>query len=443
MRREPRISVLTPYFEDGLVEAQVEGLSRWGPDIHLWALESIRSSVASYTRGSGALGKFEALNRLLPRAADSDLVLFVDDDVAFPADFLPRYAAIVAELGADLAQPALTADSHHSYPITLERQGAWARTTNFVEIGPVVSMSRAFLDLVSPFPESNPMGWGLEAHWAKVARERGMTLAIVDACPVEHRVRPIARRYDVGEAAERMGRFLAENGLDWSPGDHRVDREYLRIYADRDAYLDAFPAPPEAVAHGAGTDAASDLALLWAVATLVRPRLVVELGTRTGVSTRTLAHAARAWGGLVLAVDPEDSRPFLDGIECEFLRMTGEALYSSSDLRPQLLYVDTDPHSYRQTRSWLDTWVRHRIPEGGVAVFHDVQETREGIRVAQAVRDWLREHPRGWRWQEFPGTAGLGLLWHVGERPDFEARAGRILTMPRKRASLRNHESDS
>lgn len=434
MPRDPKISVITPYFHDGLVDAQVANLSKWCPEIHLWALDEPRPSVAAYTRGKGAVGKFEVINRLLPLVMGSDLVLFVDDDVAFAPDFLPTYATIVAELGADLAQPALTADSYHSYPVTVERKGAWARTTNFVEVGPVVSMSRAFLDLVSPFPESNPMGWGLEAHWQKVAYDRGMTMAIVDACPVEHRVRPIAQRYLIQDAAAHMEQFLAENDLDWSPAEHRVEREYLRIYGDRDAYLDAFPAPREAVEHGHATDSAFDLELLWAVAALVRPGLIVELGTRAGVSTRTLAHAAKAWSGLVLTVDPADSRPYLEGVACEFLEITGETLYDVSNLQPRLLYVDTDPHSYRQTRYWLDTWVAHRIPEGGVAVFHDVRETREGIRVAQAVRDWLREHPRGWRWQEFPGTSGIGLLWHVGERPDFEGRVTHSLARRKRRA---------
>ncbi len=55
-----------------------------------------------------------------------------------------------------------------------------------------------------------------------------------------------------------------------------------------------------------------------------------------------------------------------------------------------------------------------------MAVFHDVVTVRPEIQVAQAVRDWLREQPPVWRWQEFAGTSGLGLLWRVGDRPDFE-----------------------
>ena len=433
MTDSPRIAILCAYFERSLVDALVEAAARAGADLHLWALESPWPSVAPFTRGRGRVGKFQALNRLLPWARRADLVLMIDDDVSLPDDFLPRYAAVVTALGASIAQPALTAGSHHSYPITLERPGRWARLTNFVETGPVVSMTRPFLDRVTPFPESNPMGWGLEAFWEATARRDGLRMAVVDACAVGHRFRPVAALYDTREASQRMGEFLAENDLDWSPEGHRVEREYLRIPHRRDDYLGLFPPPDEAVAHGKGTDSEHDLPTLWSVASLVRPGTVIELGTRQGVSTRTLAHAARGWGGRVITVDPDDARPYLDGIDCEPLRTTGEALYGSGGGTTRMLYVDTDPHSYRQTRHWLDTWVVNRLEEGGVAVFHDVVAARPSIRVAQAVRDWLREHPRGWRWQEFAGTSGLGLLWRPGDAPDFEGRVARALDRGHRR----------
>lgn len=428
MTASPRISILCAYFERSLVDALVDVASRSGADLHLWALESSWPSVEPYTRGCGRVGKFQAINRLLPWARAADLVLMIDDDVSLPDDFLPRYTAIVTALGASIAQPALAAGSHHSYPITLERPARWARLTNFVETGPVVSMTRAFLDRVAPFPESNPMGWGLESFWEATARRDGSRMAIVDACAVGHRFRPVAALYDTHEASRRMGAFLAENDLGWSPEQQRVDREFPRIPHRRHDYLEQFPPPAEAFAHGRGTDAEDDLPTLWSVASLVRPETAIELGTRQGVSTRTLVHAAKGWGGRVVTVDPDDVRPYLAGVDCEPLWTTGEALYRASDRTTRLLYIDTDPHSYRQTRHWLDTWVACRVEEGGVAVFHDVVAARPSIRVAQAVRDWLREHPRGWRWQEFAGTSGLGLLWRLGDAPDFEGAIASALS---------------
>lgn len=412
------VAACCAYFRDSLVTLLVQDLERWGIKIHLWALESTLPSVAPLTRGGGPLGKSQALNRLLPHVADADVVLFVDDDVRLGPTFLPTYLAIFEALGAAVAQPALTAGSYFNVHITLERKGRWARLTNFVEVGPVVSMSRDFLNLVTPFPETNPMGWGLDYQWSAIARSRGLRMAIVDACPVEHNFRSIGARYPLAGAIEDMERFLAEGGL--TPIPVRVERDYPRIYDRREDYVRAFPAPPEAVDHGIGSDMEQDLPLLWAVTSLVRPETIVELGTRWGTSTRTLVHAARQWGGRVVTADPVDARPSLGDLPCEFVHGTGEAFYDGWATPVGLLFIDTDPHTYDQTRLWLDTWVKTWLADGGVAVFHDVIAARPEIRVAEAVRDWLREQPHIWRWQEFAGTWGLGLLWRTTDAPDFE-----------------------
>jgi predicted O-methyltransferase YrrM len=406
-----KIAVCCSYFPDSLVESLVEDLKPWTGNIHLWALEAVVPAVAPFTRGTGYLGKFEALNRLLPHVSDADLVLFFDDDVQLGGDFLPKYLAMVRELGVAVAQPALTANSYHSHPITVERKGCWARLTNFVESGPATSMSRAFLDRVTPFPDSNPMGWGLEFQWAAMAHAYGFGQAIVDACPVGHTFRPVGERYAMDKAEEDMNRFLAHHHISWSQP--QVLREYRRIYQRRQEYLEAFPAPTEATVHGRDSDSAADLPLLWAIASVVEPETIVELGTRQGISTRTLIHAARQWSGRVVSVDPENDKAELTDLPCEFIPMRGEELFCTWSEPTRFLFIDTDPHSYRQTRNWLDSWVKAWLADGGVAVFHDVVAARPEIQVAQAVRDWLREQPPIWRWQEFAGTSGLGLLWRL------------------------------
>jgi predicted O-methyltransferase YrrM len=420
--------VCCSYFPDGLVESLVEDLRGAADEIHLWALDAVLPAVAPWTRGVGRLGKFQALNRLLPHARDADLVLFVDDDVRLPPGFLPNYVALVNRLGVALAQPALADGSYHSHPITLEQKGCWARRTNCVESGPVVSMRRDFLELVAPFPESNPMGWGLDVHWSVLAHERGLGLAVLDAYPVVHTHRAVGERYDTWDAGDKMMDYLAERKLDWP--EPSVLRAYRRIPERREDYLAAFPAPPEAVAHGAGTDAALDLPLLWAVATLVRPELAVELGTRDGVSTRTLAHALAPWGGTLVTADPVNVQARLADVPCQFVNMSGEELFDAWTMPVPLLYIDTDPHSYRQTRWWLDRWVQTWLTDGGVAIFHDVVGARPEVQVAQAVRDWLREQPRTWYWQEFPGTWGLGLLWRLTDRLDWDILDGAATARP-------------
>jgi hypothetical protein len=53
------------------------------------------------------------------------------------------------------------------------------------------------------------VGWGLDAHWSALARQRGWKLGIVDATPVRHGLRTIAAAYDHQHAVDEARRFLA------------------------------------------------------------------------------------------------------------------------------------------------------------------------------------------------------------------------------------------
>jgi len=128
------------------------------------------------------------LNRLLGAAAPLgrfDWVVVVDDDVVVPNRFLDRFLAVCWWLGFDLAQPAHLRASHAAWRLTRRQPFALARRTAFVEIGPLVAFApRAAAELLPPPPLG--MGWGLDAHWAAVARERGWRVGVVDAVPILH-----------------------------------------------------------------------------------------------------------------------------------------------------------------------------------------------------------------------------------------------------------------
>lgn len=174
---------------------------------------------------------------------------------------------------------------------------------------------------------------------------------------------------------------------------------------------DVMPVPPEATAHGAGTESEHDLPTLWRLAMTRRPPVVLELGTYRGLSTRTFAHALGHWGGRLVSCDPEDCRAYLQGVPCEFVQARGEDLFRDWPEPVTFLYIDTDPHTYTQTVGWLDTWVSHRLAPGGVALFHDILAVRPEINVRPAVLDWLKGQPIGaWTWTEYPGTCGIGVL---------------------------------
>lgn len=190
----------------------------------------------------------------------------------------------------------------------------------------------------------------------------------------------------------------------------------------REQFLSKVDVPREAVAHGRGTDIEEDLPLLYAVISILKPETIVELGTRHGISTKTMAAAARNYGGKVVAIDPEDCSSYLNGIKnCEFIQLTGEdALKQYGPLFQRLpfIMIDTDPHTYSQTYHWLQTWVQNLAPNG-CAAFHDIEPARPEIRVGDAVRDWVMGRP-GWTWREYRPknngpvfNGGIGLLWRL------------------------------
>ena len=172
------------------------------------------NALRDVTRASGlAGGKFQNLNALLSAAGidagDFDWTIVVDDDVLLPERFTDRLLGVCEGLGLALAQPAQTLASHAAWSVTRRRPLALARRTEFVEIGPVFAMHRDVAVELVPFPELR-FGWGLELHWAAVARERGWALGVVDSLAVRHDLAGVASGYQHREAVEEASRFLAE-----------------------------------------------------------------------------------------------------------------------------------------------------------------------------------------------------------------------------------------
>jgi GT2 family glycosyltransferase len=177
----------------------------------------------------GELGKFENLNRLLAGLGESqadgapgggtpadggpipehDWLLVIDDDVELPRGFLDRLLFLCERFSLDLAQPAHRLNSHAAWAVTRRRAGSMVRETQFVEIGPVTAFSRRTFSTLLPFP-SLRMGWGLDLHWAALARERGWRCGVIDALPIGHTVAPAADAYSREAAVTEARAFLAE-----------------------------------------------------------------------------------------------------------------------------------------------------------------------------------------------------------------------------------------
>jgi GT2 family glycosyltransferase len=178
-----------------------------------------RHSVEIHTGAPGDLGKFENLNRILAAEVgaqvgessigDHDWLLLIDDDVLLPRGFLDRFLFLAERFSLDLAQPAHRLNSHAAWLLTRRRPFSVVRETPFVEIGPVTAFSRRTFSTLLPFPELR-MGWGLDAHWAALARERHWRCGVLDAVAIRHRVAPAASAYSREAAITEARAFLAE-----------------------------------------------------------------------------------------------------------------------------------------------------------------------------------------------------------------------------------------
>jgi cephalosporin hydroxylase len=133
-----------------------------------------------------------------------------------------------------------------------------------------------------------------------------------------------------------------------------------------------------------------------------RPRLLVELGTRGGVSTRTLLAAAEIANAHVLSIDINDCsaidlsarlRERWSFIQADDVLFAGEpfATFCATRALPpvaDVILVDTS-HLYEHTCAEIRTWLP-RLGQGGVIMFHDTN----------IATDWYRQLDRdigpGW-----------------------------------------------
>ena len=154
-------------------------------------------------------GKFENLNALIAAAdgSDYDWIVVIDDDVELPRGFLDSFLFAAEAAGLQIAQPAHRLYSHAAWPITRRQRGVRSRRTTFVEIGPVTAFTPTAAAVLIPFPNLRT-GWGLDAHWAAIAAQRGWPIGIVDATPIGHTLRPVAADYPRDEALAEAQEFL-------------------------------------------------------------------------------------------------------------------------------------------------------------------------------------------------------------------------------------------
>jgi len=174
-------------------------------------LRRSRHALELHTRAPAGAGKFEVLNLLLAEhpPPGHDWLLVLDDDVKLPRGFLDRFLFLCNRFQLQLAQPAHRLNSHAAWAQTRRHARSVVRETAFVEIGPVSAFAAATFSTLLPFPDLR-MGWGLDMHWAALARSHGWRCGVVDAVTIRHRAAPVGEAYSHQAAIAEARAFLAE-----------------------------------------------------------------------------------------------------------------------------------------------------------------------------------------------------------------------------------------
>jgi len=252
---------------------------------------------------------------------------------------------------------------------------------------------------------------GAEACWRRVLEvPRPERFGSVDAGIHGHATRRnlagvLAERGDHAGAARLWREVLAE-----CPGDPQAGAALARPAGptiDPAAIVWLVPGSRRLVvpARGPGDfDPYGPAAASWVVA--LGARVVVELGVRSGVSTRALLAGARAVGGLVWGIDPVDGHGIVD----PHFRFVGADAAEVADRWDaiDLLHIDTDPHTEEQTARWFALYAA----KCRAIALHDTHHPDFGV--GAAVRAFAARG--GWRVHEYWGNpSGWTVLTRPGE----------------------------
>ena len=141
---------------------------------------------------------------------------------------------------------------------------------------------------------------------------------------------------------------------------------------------------------------------------------VIELGTRTGVSTIAWLHALEQTGGRLTSVDIDEQPAIGEWPHWTFIQGDDMDPGIVARLEPaDIVFIDTS-HLYEHTARELNTY-RWLVKPGGLLVLHDTMlERPEGapprprFPVRTAIEEFIRQE--GFEWINYPDCWGLALI---------------------------------
>ena len=163
----------------------------------------------------------------------------------------------------------------------------------------------------------------------------------------------------------------------------RIKMWLFRLRGGR-RYSQTFCSPPLSTSFGRRkprSPISDHLGSLFFFAIDAKPRLIVELGTRDGESTRAFLAAASMTGADLLSIDRDDcgqlDLPFSERwhfVQCDDVEFGRSGFVDwcrdrSLEPRIDLLFIDTS-HWYDHTKQEIETWAPY-LSDHGTLIFHD------------------------------------------------------------------------
>lgn len=167
------------------------------------------------------------------------------------------------------------------------------------------------------------------------------------------------------------------------------------------------------------SDINEHLPVLVDLVELLNAQHVIELGTRTGVSTLAFLHALTGTGGHLTSVDIGDKPAIGEWPEWTFIKCDDTDTDLVASLEPaEIVFIDTS-HRYQHTLDELALYLP-LVKPGGVVVLHDTElETPTdfpgdtNFPVKRAVAEFTAA--RGLEWANLPNCWGLAIIKTGGE----------------------------
>lgn len=182
------------------------------------------------------------------------------------------------------------------------------------------------------------------------------------------------------------------------------------------------------------SDISDHLETLYKEALAVQPKVIVELGVRTGASSFALSRAAEKIDAWLISLDMDptifhsdyEKWRFIQADDIEFAKTFSEfANRNGFNTGIDFLFVDTS-HTYNHTRAEIEAWSPHLAP-GSTIVFHDTNmkvifRRKDGSLgggwnnqrgVIRAVQEFLGAH-----WDETKGYKGEHNGFSIEHHPN-------------------------